>query len=110
MNAFESGLLGEWRAERFLKAQGMKILKRRFRTRHGEIDLIAKDRETTVLIEVKYRPKGSPGDGLSAIGAEKKKRLRYAAAQYLKAHPAPSVRFDAVEISAAGIRHLKNIL
>ena len=110
MNVFQAGLLGEWRAERYLKAQGMRILERRFRARHGEIDLVAKDGEETVLVEVKYRPKGRPGDGLGAIGPEKMKHLRFAAAQYLQSHPAAHVRLDAVEISAAGIRHLKNIL
>lgn len=110
MKAFDAGLLGEWKAEKYLKKQSMRILHRRFRTRHGEIDLIAQDQDETVLVEVKYRPKGVPGEGLSAINAEKKRHLRLAAAEYLKAHPAVRVRIDAVEISAAGIRHIKNIL
>lgn len=110
MNIFAAGLLGEWRAERYLRAKGMSILERRYRAGRGEIDLIARDGEWLVMVEVKSRPGGKPGDGLYAIDREKKQRLRSAAACYLKTHPAPLVRFDAVEISAAGIWHLQNIL
>ena len=108
MNRWEIGLLGEWQAARFLKKQGMRILARRFRTGHGEIDLIGRDGETLVFIEVKARPGGRLNDGLRAVGPDKRRHLRSAAAVYLAAHPAPRTRFDVVEITAAGPRHIKN--
>ena len=108
MNITRIGLLGEWKAARYLKKQGMRILQKRYRTKHGEIDLILQDGDTLVFAEVKYRPSGQMGDGLSTIDTQKKKRLRYAAGCYLASHPATYVRFDAVEITSAGLRHIPN--
>lgn len=109
MTIFETGLLGEMRAARYLKKQGMRIVQGRYRVPGGEIDLIARDGETLVFVEVKYRPKGHIGDGMRAIDREKLRCVRRAAAVYLSAHPCGNVRFDAVEITAAGVRHWKNI-
>lgn len=100
------GLTGEGKAARYLKKQGMRILKARYRTPHGEIDLIARDGSTLVFVEVKYRPKGQMGDGIAAIDRQKRQRLRYAANYYLAANPAENYRFDAIEITSSGLRHL----
>lgn len=108
MNINQSGLLGEWKAARYLKKQGMRILAKRYRAGQGEIDLIADDHGMLVFVEVKYRPSGRMGDGFSAIDSQKKRRLRSAATCYLRVHPAPAFRFDAVEITASGIRHIPN--
>lgn len=108
MNITNIGLLGEWRAERFLKKKGMRLLCRRFKTPHGEIDLVLKDGETLVFAEVKYRPAGQMGQGASAVDMQKKKNLRYAARHYLSRHTHAFFRFDVVEITAAGIRHIPN--
>lgn len=108
MNKNETGLLGEWRAARYLKRLGYRIIKLRYRTHHGEIDLIARDGDTLVMVEVKARPAGQMGDGVRAVDLQKQKHLRFAAQQYLLGRNAQSVRFDVVEISAAGIRHIKN--
>ena len=69
------GLLGEWKAARYLKKQGMRILKRRYRTAHGEIDLIAQDGGTVVFVEVKTRPDGRIGDGAAAVRKDKKSSI-----------------------------------
>ena len=108
MNIGQIGLLGEMKAARFLRRQGMRILARRYRAAHGEIDLIARDKNTLVFTEVKYRPKGGMGDGLFAVNRDKMEHIRKAAAVYLQAHPADEIRFDVIEISAAGLRHIKN--
>lgn len=108
MNIWEKGFFGEWRAARYAKGRGMRILEKRYRTAHGEIDLIARDGAEIVFIEVKYRPKGKMGEGAAAVHYKKKQHLRYSAAYYLKSHPAERIRFDVMEISAAGIRHIKN--
>ncbi len=108
MKAFSVGLLGERRAELYLRLHGLRILKRRYRVRHGEIDLIAREGDATVFVEVKARPRGEAGEGLRAVDARKRQRLRYAAQWYLSQHPAKTVRFDVVEITKAGIRHIKN--
>ncbi len=108
MNVFKKGLLGEWRAAWYLRFRGIKILEKRYRTAHGEIDLIGRDGKTTVFVEVKYRPRGKMGEGFDAVNARKRGHIRYAAALYLQKHPAEDVRFDVVEISSGGVRHLKN--
>jgi len=108
MSSFLTGLRGERRAARYLRRQGMRILEKRYRARHGEIDLIARDGDAVVFVEVKARPRGNAGDGLTAVNGEKRRHLRYAAACYLQSHPADGVRFDVVEITSAGISHIKN--
>ena len=108
MNGYKTGLRGEGRAALYLQLHGMRILERRFRVPHGEIDLIARDGDCTVFVEVKARPRGEAGDGLAAVNAEKRRRLRYAANAYLAVHPAVQVRFDVIEITAVGLRHIKN--
>ncbi|MBE5783498.1 MAG: YraN family protein [Clostridiales bacterium] len=108
MSNFSAGLLGEWQAARHLKRQGMRILEKRYRTAHGEIDLIARDGDILVFIEVKARFKGKMDDGIRAVNQKKQEHLRYAAHCYLESHPAQQVRFDVVEITASGLRHLKN--
>jgi len=107
-SVFEIGLMGERRAAAHLKKQGMRILEKRYRTPHGEIDLIAREKDTLVFVEVKTRPSGNEGDGLLAVNAKKRGHLRYAAQVYLQSHPWEQVRFDVIEISAAGIKHIKN--
>ena len=108
MNLFEKGVLGESRAALYLRRQGMRILERRFRAAHSEIDLICQDGETTVFVEVKFRPTGKMGEGVTAVNAEKRRHIRSAASAYLQAHRCTRVRFDVVEISEAGVRHIRN--
>ena len=108
MNSGEIGWLGEARAAAFLRRQGMRILARRFRTAHGEIDLIAREGSVLVFVEVKTRPRGRLDSGLSAVNAEKRGHIRSAAREYLKRHGQAECRFDVVEITAAGLRHIKN--
>ena len=108
MNIREIGWLGEANAAAFLRRQGMRILARRFRTAHGEIDLIAREGSVLVFVEVKTRPRGRLDSGLAAVNAEKRGHIRYAAREYLKRHGPAEYRFDVVEITAAGPRHIKN--
>ena len=108
MSNWQTGLLGEWKAAKYLKKQGLRILEKRYRAGHAEIDLICLDGETAVFVEVKTRPNGALDSGLHAVDQKKRAHMRSAAEQYLRFHPAPSVRFDVIEISAAGLRHIKN--
>lgn len=108
MSIWQTGLLGEMRAAQYARRQGMRILARRYRTAHGEIDLIARDGDTLVFIEVKARPTGAIGQGAAAVNGDKRRHIRSAAAYYLQSHPAASFRFDVMEISAAGLRHIKH--
>jgi putative endonuclease len=101
------GELGERIAEEHLEHRGYSIVARNFRTRYGELDLIAADDRSLVFCEVKTRIAGSRGgpDGpLDAIGPRKRDRLRRMATQWLADTPGsarPSraeLRFDAIGV------------
>lgn len=94
------GSLGEALAAELLRAQGYKIVARNVRTPLGEIDLVARQGEALVFIEVKLRRSlrfGTPGE---AVTARKQQRLRRAAQYYLMKHPhkAENIRFDVIAI------------
>ena len=108
------GALGEQIAADHLVGAGYEILDRNFRTRRGEIDLIAADERAIVFCEVKTRVAGGrsgPALALDAVGPAKRRRLRHLAVAWLHARRATGspthrdrLRFDAigVTISPAG--------
>ena len=105
---YQTGLKGEKDAEEYLRGKGMSCLERRCRTPAGEIDLIMRDGETVVFVEVKTRRTGAAGTGLAAVDARKQRRVARGAIQYLMSRGLLNVpvRFDVVEISAEGILHI----
>jgi putative endonuclease len=94
------GIDGEDTACRTLEARGYRILTRRYRTRFGEVDLVARDGECIVFVEVKTRRGGSFGDPAAAVTAEKQRRLAVMAADYLARYRLERrpARFDVVGI------------
>ena len=88
---------GEREAARYLRGQGMRVLRRGYATTQGEIDLIARDGSTLVFVEVKARRRGSPAE---AVTPEKQRRLTLAALHFLKRHGLleQPCRFDVVAI------------
>jgi putative endonuclease len=94
-----SGREAEDAAGEFLTAQGLRILARNYRTRLGEIDLIAWDRQTLVFVEVRLRREGGFGGALGSITARKRSRIAAAARRYLmRFRCAPPCRFDVVTL------------
>ena len=91
---------GEREAARFLRRLGYKILVRKFRTRFGEIDLIARDDETIVFVEVKTRSTNQAGHPTEAITPAKQRRLTQLASAFLKRYGLLEHRgrFDVVSI------------
>lgn len=83
MNKRQIGTLYEEKAARCLQAAGYEILERNYRCRAGEIDLIAKDHDFLVFVEVKYRENASMGTPLEAVGKTKQQKIRHSAAWYL---------------------------
>ncbi len=94
--------LGEERAAGFYRRRGAEILGRNVSYPVGELDLIAREEDgTIVFVEVKTR--SGPGyGGAEAVTGRKLARLRRAAARWLEGRPAASVRFDVVVFTAAG--------
>ena len=77
------GKLGEDLACAELERRGYAILERRYRTRFGEIDIVARDGETTVFVEVKTRVGEQFGGGAEAVTAWKQRRITQMAVDYL---------------------------
>ena len=99
------GRLGEALAATHLEARGYSVLDRNFRTRHGELDLVAADRRCLVFCEVKSRVgRGRDIAPLDAVGPAKRGQVRRMARQWLaeRGHAAPrppQMRFDAIGIT-----------
>jgi putative endonuclease len=96
--------LGKWGEEcacRELRRRGYEILERRYRTRYGEIDIIATDRGVLVFVEVKARRSTSHGRPVEAVTWQKQRRLLRLAECYLAARRLSNTacRFDVVSVS-----------
>ena len=99
----KQGNQAEDQACRFLQQQGLKLLKRNFTTRAGEIDLIMQDAnnaaETLVFIEVRYRKNKDFGGAAASVTYKKQQRIIKAALAYQQRHaPQSSMRFDVIAI------------
>ena len=99
------GKSGEDRAVCELERRGYAILARRYRTRHGEIDIVADDRGTIVFVEVKAREQAGCGDAAEAVTIHKQRRLTSMAVDYLARHRLTdrACRFDVVAIDGAAV-------
>jgi putative endonuclease len=95
------GEYGERRAVEYLTGEaGMRVLARNWRCADGEIDIVARDGDSIVFIEVKTRRGSGFGPPAEAVVAEKRRRLRRLAAAWLRGNPvgACEVRFDVVSV------------
>ena len=95
-----SGERGEKLARRYLEDRGYTIVDQNYRTRHGELDLIARQDGTLVVIEVKLRRGTGFGDPLEAITPRKQRTIREMTEAYLleKSPDFDTLRFDAIGI------------
>jgi putative endonuclease len=109
------GALGERAVKDFLRRAGLKYLTANFRSERGEIDLIFRDGDCLVFIEVKTRSSEEWTRPAAAVNARKRRLLSQTALDYLKRlkNPTVNIRFDIVEVLLADgavqeIRHLPN--
>lgn len=98
------GKAGEEYACRELERRGYAILARRFRTRMGELDIVARDGRTLVFIEVKARRSVRFGEPVEAVTWQKQQRLARMAAEYVLQHGIGDAgcRFDVVSVRFDG--------
>ncbi len=99
------GKSGEDRAVEELERRGYAILARRYRTKHGEIDIVARDGDTTVFVEVKARATAEFGTAAEAVTRRKQLQLASMARDYLarsESHRHVPCRFDVVAIDGVG--------
>lgn len=94
------GERGEQAAARYLRQRGYKILTRRFRGKHGEIDLVARDGAVLAFVKVKTRGSDRFGAAADAVGRDKQRHLASCAREYLHllGNSRIPVRFDVVEV------------
>ena len=96
-----AGRAAEDLAARFLDGQGLHVVARNFRTKRGEIDLIARDGATLVFVEVRFRRSERHGGAAESITAAKQARMVAAAKVYLlRQRGDPPCRFDAILLDA----------
>lgn len=109
MNRRAVGGAGEQAASDFLVSRGWKILDRNVRRGPGEIDLIARRRDLTAFVEVKYRRSLRCGTPAEAVDARKRRKIVQAAALYAQEEGLADgrLRFDIIEILPGEIRHIE---
>ena len=122
MNSFErsgsapttkqAGDAGEDAALAFLQDQGLRLLVRNYRTPGrggGEIDLIMRAPDTTlVFVEVRRRRSTSHGGAAASVGRVKQRRIVFAAQHYLaRLRALPPCRFDVLEVTPTGVNWLQ---
>lgn len=95
----QAGANAEQIAARFLEARGLKIIDRNWRSRFGELDLVLRDGDTIVMVEVRMRHNRDFGGAAASIDAKKRSRLLATARQYLARAPDRPCRFDVVLVS-----------
>ncbi|MBF0465768.1 MAG: YraN family protein [Nitrospirae bacterium] len=115
MTNVETGKLGEVLAEKFLKKSGYKILERNYRNKVGEIDIIAREGDCIVFVEVKTRQSDSFGMPFEAVNAAKRRKIKGTALMYMKTFKTePMVRFDVISVMIDGqnnqIQHIKDAI
>ena len=100
----EIGKKGETVAVHYLKKQGYRIIEQNYRSKAGEIDIIAREKQSLVFVEVKTRSSRSFGSPKWAITPKKQKAISMAALYYLKMTHQNDVdaRFDVVSILLQG--------
>ena len=110
MNTKILGTKGEVLAKDFLKKKGYKIIEVNFSNQIGEIDIIAKQGETIVFVEVKTRSSNKFGLPSEAVGFHKQNKIRSVALAYLKStkNLETQARFDVIEVFGNEIRHIEN--
>ncbi|HHZ09496.1 MAG TPA: YraN family protein [Rhizobiales bacterium] len=99
VKAYRRGHRGEFLAALALMARGYRIVARRYRTKLGEIDLIARRGDLVLIVEVKARP--SLAEAMDAVGASSQRRIEDAAGLWLARQPDHarlSLRFDLVAV------------
>jgi len=95
----KSGNDAEQQACKYLQSHGLKLLEKNFTIKAGEVDLIMREGETLVFIEVRYRKNAYFGGAAASVTLKKQQRIIKASLAYQQKHkPQSSMRFDVVAI------------
>jgi putative endonuclease len=113
MNKRELGSFGEEKAAEYLIKKGYEILKRNFRYARGEIDIIARNNDYLIFVEVKLRRTLNYGFPQAAVDSRKQQKIRRAAECFLKDYQGiEQIRFDVIAIQLKNgrgeLQHFEN--
>ena len=108
------GEVGERIAERWMRRKGWRLVGRRFRNGHRDIDLVVECGDTVVFVEVKARRRLRHGDPVEAVGWRKRRELARSARAWIDrfGRPGTAYRFDVIGVHVDGdtvrVRHVEN--
>ena len=102
------GKVGENKAVNYLKKEGYKILETNYKTHFGEVDIIAKTKDTIVFVEVKTRKDDAFGAPSEAVNRKKQEKYRLVANEFLLKNNflENKCRFDVIEVENGKINHI----
>jgi putative endonuclease len=107
VNKLAAGQKAEDLAAAFLQAKGLTVVERNFRAKVGEIDIVARDGDEIVFVEVRARASKDFGGAAASVGGAKRRKLLRAAALWLQARGWDGAcRFDVVAVDAGRLEHL----
>ena len=87
-----------------LERAGLRLIARNYNCRYGELDLVVRDGDVVVFVEVRYRSASAFGDGVDSVGAAKRAKLVRAAGAFLADHPrlaGAACRFDVLAVAGS---------
>ncbi|MEZ5542782.1 MAG: YraN family protein [Pseudomonadota bacterium] len=112
VTATDRGKAAEQHARQHLQAHGLELLRCNYHSRYGEIDLVMRDRDSIVFVEVRYRRQLGFGSAAESVDRRKQARLIACAQHYLQTHPECArqpCRFDVVTLGAgARLQWIRN--
>jgi len=112
MNNIEKGKLGEEIASKYIISKGGKVIEKNYRTKMGEVDIIAKLNGELVFVEVKSRSNINYGYPAESVNYKKKRKITNVAKYYILDNSLEnlSIRFDVIEIyfNEKKINHIVN--
>jgi len=106
----EKGRIGEKIALKYLESRNVEVIATNYRTRFGEIDIIARDKEYIVFIEVKLRQNSEHGLPREAVGKYKQKNIVKVARDFIMKNNLIDIdfRFDVIEILGTSVEYIEN--
>lgn len=108
-----TGAEAEKRALQFLQAHGLQLLSRNFHCRLGEIDIIMRDSESIVFVEVRHRRDGARVSASSSVSASKVRKLVQAARFWLMQNPMEAqafLRFDLIALDGDNCKWHRDVI
>jgi putative endonuclease len=106
----DNGRIAEQLARRYLINRGLKAVTTNYLCRYGELDLVMRDKELLIVVEIRYRHRATFGGPIASISPAKRRKIASATQHFIHKYPAyrhAPVRFDVVGLS--GTLHAPDI-